>query len=119
VQAQSGIPYLLIDGSFENTPAALRLLADVTRRENSAARLWRRRPKRHSHRSNKVLAAVPADKRPRVYLARGPAGLESGSHGSINTEIIERVGGVNVVQGVRDKGGLVDVSPEQVITLGA
>src|SRR6202000_1748715 len=29
VQAQTGIPYLLIDGRFENTPAALRLVADV------------------------------------------------------------------------------------------
>jgi len=35
---------------------------------------------------------VPQDERPRVYLARGPAGLETGLRGSINTEIIERVG---------------------------
>jgi len=39
---------------------------------------------------------VPQDERPRVYLARGPAGLETGLRGSINTEIIERVGGVSV-----------------------
>src|SRR5258708_24440108 len=31
VQSQTGIPYLLIDGRFENAPAALRLLADVLR----------------------------------------------------------------------------------------
>jgi hypothetical protein len=29
VQAQTGIPYLLIDGRFENTPAALRLLGEA------------------------------------------------------------------------------------------
>ena len=29
VQSQTGIPYLLIDGRFENTPAAVRLLADI------------------------------------------------------------------------------------------
>ena len=29
VQAQTGIPYLLVDGRLENTPSALRLLADV------------------------------------------------------------------------------------------
>ena len=29
IQSQTGIPYLLIDGRFENTPAALRLVADV------------------------------------------------------------------------------------------
>lgn len=29
VQSQTGIPYLLIDGRFENTPATLRLLGDI------------------------------------------------------------------------------------------
>src|SRR5882724_8127550 len=29
IQSQTGIPYLLIDGRFENTAAALRLLADI------------------------------------------------------------------------------------------
>ena len=29
IQSQTGIPYLLIDGRFENTSAALRLVADV------------------------------------------------------------------------------------------
>ncbi len=66
-------------------------------------------------RVDKTITEVPADKRPRVYLARGPEGLESGSRGSINTEIIERVGGINVVEGLREKGGIVNVSPEQVI----
>jgi iron complex transport system substrate-binding protein len=114
VQAQTGIPYLLIDGRFENTPAALRLLAGilgVPERGEALARAAEDIFASVDH----VLAAVPEAKRPRVYLARGPAGTESGSRGSINTEIIERVGGVNVVQGLREKGGLVDVSPEQVI----
>src|SRR5437764_336602 len=62
-----------------------------------------------------VLATVPADQRRKVYLARGAEGLESGSRGSITTEIIERVGAVNVVEGLRDKGGLVTASAEQVI----
>ena len=65
--------------------------------------------------ADKVIAQVPAEKRPKVYLARGAEGLETGSKGSINTEIIERAGGVNVVEGLREKGGLVTASPEQVI----
>ncbi|MFX4918082.1 hypothetical protein ABTB83_19075, partial [Acinetobacter baumannii] len=64
---------------------------------------------------DRVLGLVPAGRRPRVSLARGAAGLESGSQGSINTEIIERVGAINVVEGLREKGGLVTVSPEQVL----
>ena len=114
VQAQTGIPYVLIDGRFANAPAALRLLGGIlgvpergealaTSAEAILAEV------------DRVLGAVPDAKRPRVYLARGPDGLETGSRGSINTEIIERAGATNVAEGLRERGGLVHVSPEQVI----
>jgi iron complex transport system substrate-binding protein len=61
-----------------------------------------------------VLKAVPVENRPRVYLARGPDGLETGVVGSINTEIIERAGGRNVMQAAGQRG-LVRASMEQVI----
>lgn len=114
VQAQTGIPYLLIDGRFENTPAALRLLADILGVKERGEMLARTAESILA-RVDKTIAAIAADKRPHIYLARGTEGLESGSKGSINTEIIERVGGINVVEGLREKGGIVRVSPEQVI----
>jgi iron complex transport system substrate-binding protein len=61
-----------------------------------------------------MLAHVPADRRPRVYLARGPEGLETGLQGSINTEIIERAGAVNVAEGP-EQGGIAQVSIEQLL----
>jgi iron complex transport system substrate-binding protein len=61
-----------------------------------------------------VLKTTPDDKRPRVYLARGPDGLETGVVGSINTEIIERAGGRNVARAA-GQSGLVRASMEQVI----
>jgi iron complex transport system substrate-binding protein len=64
---------------------------------------------------DRIVAAVPAAQRPKVYLARGADGLETGSRGSINTEIIERVGATNVVEGLRQRGGIVTASPEQII----
>ena len=114
VQAQTGIPYLLLDGAFDKTPAALRLLGDVIGVGERAEALARAAEDTFAT-VDRVVAKVPADKRPRVYLARGPEGLESGSRGSINTEIIERVGAVNVVEGLRDNGGLVTASPEQIL----
>lgn len=114
VQAQTGIPYLLIDGRFQNTPAALRLLADILGVKERGEKLARAAEEIFAQ-VDDVLAQVPQDKRPRVYLARGPEGLESGSRGSINTEIIERAGAINVVEGLREKGGIVNVSPEQLI----
>ncbi|WP_051248673.1 iron ABC transporter substrate-binding protein [Inquilinus limosus] len=114
VQQQTGIPYLLIDGRFGNTPAALRLLAGILGVPERGEALARAAEEIFAT-VDRTVAAVPAKKRPKVYLARGPEGLETGSRGSINTEIIERVGAVNVVEGLRGKGGLVTASREQVI----
>jgi iron complex transport system substrate-binding protein len=113
IQSQSGIPYLLIDGRFENTPKALRLLGDILNVKERGETLAQAAEQIFAQ-VDGVMAKVSADKRPRVYLARGPEGLESGSRGSINTEIIERAGAVNVVEGLREKGGIVSVSPEQL-----
>jgi iron complex transport system substrate-binding protein len=114
VQTQTGIPYLLIDGRFENTPAALRLVADILGVKERGEALARAAEEIFAA-VDKVVASVPVAKRPRVYLARGPEGFETGTRGSINTEIIERVGAVNVAEGLREKGGIANVSPEQVI----
>jgi iron complex transport system substrate-binding protein len=114
VQSQTGIPYLLIDGRFENTAAALRLVADALGVKDRGATLARAAEDIFAQ-VDQVVAKLPAEKHPHVYLARGPEGLETGSRGSINTEIIERVGAINVVEGPRPKGGIVTVSPEQLI----
>jgi iron complex transport system substrate-binding protein len=114
VQTQTGIPYVLIDGRFDNTPAALRLLGDILVVTERGEKLARAAEEIFAA-VDRVVAHLPSDKRPRVYLARGADGLETGSRGSINTEIIERVGAVNVVEGLREKGGIVTASSEQVI----
>ena len=112
VQAQTSIPYLLIDGHFPKAVAAVRLMGGILGVGPRAEALAERMEGVLSD-IDRVTASIPAAARPRVYLARGTNGLESGNRGSINTEIIERVGGVNVV----DSGapGLVMVSLEQVL----
>ena len=114
VQAQTGIPYILIDGRFENTPEALRLIGEALgvpeRGEALAADV-----ETTFSRIDTILEDVPEEERPRVYLARGPEGLETGMKGSINTEIIERAGGRNVADDGGASRGLVQASMEQVI----
>ena len=114
VQSQTGIPYVLIDGRFAETVASLKLVADVLGRPQRGAELAAYADKTFAL-VDGVLAKVPADKRPRVYLARGPEGLETGARGSINTEIIERVGATNVVEGVGGRGNIATASMEQLI----
>lgn len=116
VQAQTGIPYLLIDGRFEQTPAAIRLLGGALGVAQRGERLARE-AERILANVDATLARVPSDRRPRTYFARGSDGLESGTRGSINTEVIERVGAINVVEGVRERGGLVRVGAERLLAL--
>lgn len=114
VQVQTGIPYLLIDGRFEATPEALRLLGDVLGVPERGETLARDVEATFA-RLDSILADVPEEARPRVYLARGPEGLETGLKGSINTEILERAGGRNVFDAGDARQGLVQTSIEQVI----
>jgi iron complex transport system substrate-binding protein len=55
------------------------------------------------------IAAIPENQRPRVYYARGVNGLATGLAGSINLEVLERVGAINVAAAA-GKGGLTKVS---------
>lgn len=114
VQEQTGIPYMLIDGRFDNTAEALRILGDVLGVPERGETLARDVETTFS-RLDAILAEVPQNDRPRVYLARGPDGLETGMKGSINTEIIERAGGRNVADDGGATKGLVNASMEQVI----
>lgn len=111
VTDQTGLPYLLLDGAFAKTPQTLRdlgaALGVAERGEELAAKA-----EAIMAQVDAVTATVPAEKRPKVYLARGPQGLESAAKGSIHSEIIERAGGINVAEG--DAKSLLTVSPEQL-----
>jgi iron complex transport system substrate-binding protein len=114
VQSQIGIPYLLIDGRLDNTATAIRMLGSIFG-VNERAEPLAQRTEQVIAEVNRVVRSVPEALRPRVYLARRANGLETGNRGSINTEIIERAGGVNVVDAGREGGGLVNASLEQVL----
>ncbi|MFI4925890.1 MAG: ABC transporter substrate-binding protein, partial [Vicinamibacteria bacterium] len=95
VQQQTGIPYLLLDGAFDRIPASLRTigaLAGDDARGEDLARYARDTVDDVTRR----VATVPASKRPRLYYARGPRGLDTGLAGSINMEVIDRMGATNV-----------------------
>ena len=113
VQKQTGIPYILIDGRFDNSAGAIRQLGKaigVTERAETLARDI----ERNLARAELLVAGIAPDKRPRVYLARTADGLETGLQGSINSELIERAGGVNVMTAADGRRGLVRVSMENL-----
>ncbi len=112
VQAQTGIPYALLDGSLPAIPASYALLGELLARPARARELAQSAQDTLRSVAARV-ASVPADKRPRVYYARGPAGLETGLGGSINIEALD-VMGVRLVS-AEQPGGLATVGIEQVL----
>jgi iron complex transport system substrate-binding protein len=113
IEAQTHIPYVVLDGSFEKTadlyerlgelldePAKAAELADFARRTFAEMRA--------------IGTRVPTDHPIRVYYGRGPNGLETALAGSLNTEMLGYVGGVNVAADP-NRNGLATVSREQIL----
>jgi iron complex transport system substrate-binding protein len=114
VQQQTGVPYLLFDGRLENTARSIRQVGKVLG-VSARAELIARYVEETEALIDARLKDIPASGRRRVYLARGAEGLETGLSGSINTEIIERAGGVNVAERGAARGGIANVSIEQLL----
>jgi iron complex transport system substrate-binding protein len=112
VREQTGIPYLLYDGSFARTAETFRDLG-VVLGEEARGKLLAKYIENTLAAIDKKIATVPADKRPRVYYARTPSGLQTALQGSINVEVLDVLGTVNVAG--KGPGGLTNVSLEQVL----
>jgi len=110
VQEQTGIPYALLDGRFGGIAPTYRTLGQLTGRKEGDA-LADYTDRTISTITGRIAGIAP-DKRPAVYYARGPRGLETGLGGSINVETIELLAR-NVAGGA--KGGMARVSIEQVL----
>jgi len=111
VQQQTGIPYALLDGRFLYLSTSYEKLGKLTGRINDGADYYDYVNMTMGEITNRI-AFVPAEKRPRVYYARGPRGLVTGLGGSINVETIELM--ARNVAG-ETQGGLANVSIEQVL----
>ena len=114
IQKQTGVPYLLFDGSFDKI-AAIYKSAGAALGASERGGLLSSYAERVLAEVDKRLARVPPEKRPLVYYARGPRGLQTGLKGSINVESIERIGARNVAAERIGQGSLVSVSPEQLL----
>jgi iron complex transport system substrate-binding protein len=113
VQAQTGIPVLLLDGQFDRIAASFRRLGQAVGVAARGQALAADAEARLALTDARV-AAVPHGQRPRVYYGRNPDGLTTGLAGSINVETLARAGGRNVADAA-GSGGLTQVSLEQVL----
>ncbi len=113
IQAQTGIPYILIDGRFDHSAQAVRLLGQAIGAADRAEAIALDVERAFAE-AARIRAAIAPERRPRVYLARTADGLETGLQGSINSELIERAGGSNVMSASDGRRGLARVSLENL-----
>jgi len=114
VQEQTHIPAVLIGGRLVETPTTLRTvgaLLGVPERAETLARY----AEAVVGEVQKETAKIPPAKRPSVYVARGPHGLETAVAGSIGSEVVDLVGARNVAGKDTAPRTIVDVSPEQIL----
>jgi iron complex transport system substrate-binding protein len=114
VQRRTHIPEVLIGGRLADTPETLRKLGGLLGVASRAEALARY--------AETVLAAVrrgvgqiAADRRPSIYVARGPQGLASAVAGSIGSEVVDLLGARNVVGGDAGSRAIVNVSVERIL----
>lgn len=115
VQDATSIPVLLLDGRLEALAATYRTLGEalnVPEEAQARASFIETRLKAVAT----GLAGVPRGAWPKVYLARGPTGLESARAGAINVEAVEAAGERNVVGEALGAGSLVTLSMEQLLS---
>lgn len=111
VSDQTGIPYVLIDGTLKDSPAQLRqtgALLGVSEKAETLASIAQQ------YLNDAFSFASQQKEKKRFYLARGAKALQTGARHSIHTEAIEMLGFENVVD-LPDFSGLTDVSPEQIL----
>ena len=114
VQEQTGIPYLLYDGTFTGTAASLRALGAAMGNEARGKQLADYVERNVADLRAKI-AEIPRERRPRVYYARSPSGLQTALSGSINVEVLDVLGAINVAGNQSTTSGLANVSMEQVL----
>ena len=104
VQQQTGVPYLLFDGSLSAIPDVYARVGDLLGVGDRGRELGRYAARLLAETDQRV-ARVPAAQRPSVYYARGPKGLDTAARGSITVESLERLGARNVADEARRRGG--------------
>jgi iron complex transport system substrate-binding protein len=114
VQEQTHIPAVLIDGRLAGTAATLRTVGGLLGMSERAEALAQYAETVLGE-VHEAVAKIPMAERPSVYVARGPRGLESTVAGSIGSEVVDLVGGRNVVGEDTAPRSIVDVSPEQIL----
>jgi iron complex transport system substrate-binding protein len=112
IQAQTKIPYILLDDSIQQMPDMLREMGPILGAGDHGLAVTS-----YAYHAIEALRGQllisPATDRPRVYYGRGSDGLETGLPGAPPISDIDQAGVINVAAGL-GRGGLTRVTRAQV-----
>jgi iron complex transport system substrate-binding protein len=115
LQKQSGIPVIMVGSGLTELDRTYRFVGDLLGAE-AHAEVLASYCRTTIDEAKAVVATIPKDKRPRVYYAEGPKGLETDPSGSFHTEVLDLLGAKNVAQVKNLTGyGRAEVSLEQLL----
>ena len=115
IQNRLGIPVVMIDHDLKSLDKAYEVLGELLGEKAKAKELGSYCKETVSWVAAKT-AAIPPDRRVRVYYAEGPEGLWTEPKGSAHVELLELCNAINVAECPLKEGyGRTEVSLEQVI----
>ncbi|HBF34378.1 TPA: ABC transporter substrate-binding protein [Candidatus Sumerlaeota bacterium] len=115
LQTQTGIPVVILGSNLSQLEATYRISGDLLDAKDRATELADYCAKTLKETEEKV-KAIPKEKRPRVYYAEGPRGLETDPSGSFHVELLDVLGAVNVAEvPIISSMGRSPVSMEQLL----
>jgi iron complex transport system substrate-binding protein len=111
-QAETGLPYVLLDGGISTMPQTIRQLGRALGVEPRAEALAAYAERTLADIRARA-AAIPAERRFRVYYGRGKDGLTTAGPGSIGAEFMEILGLANVAP--TSSRQMYEATPEQLV----
>jgi len=112
ISQETGVPYILVDNSFDRTPTMLRTIGRLLGAAGRADDLAGSAEHAIDALRGRLLIQSATD-RPLVYYARGANGLETGLPGSGAGAAIDAAGAINVARAF-GTGERIAVTPQQV-----
>jgi len=115
LQKQLGIPVVFVEATMFSFSKAYRTLGGLLGAETEAARLAAFCDAAIKD-GQSLAAAVPAEKRAKIYYGEGSTGLQTNPRGSIHADVIDLIGAVNAADiPVTSGAGGNQISMEQLI----
>lgn len=114
LQKRLGIPVVLVDYALTRIPETYRFLGDILS-QGERTEVLARYSEDVLANAQKQSALIPEEERLNVYYAQGTKGLQTAPRASPHSEVIDLVGGKNVVALPEETDGRLTVNMEQIL----